>query len=609
MAKRSRLRSGRRTKGRLLLFLAPAGVLLFLGLLFFEGSKEYPRVGVAGEGQNISARLLENRGTIYDRSFRELAHNLEKVSVYANVKDVDTADVADKLASVLGRDPERLRHIMENEPYRAWLAKNITQKEEMEILQLGLDGVFLDRQTIRYYPEKKTGAHVVGYVGKGMGLAGVEHSYNSLLNMYKSGLLAAGAESIVEKSKTEKGNRYLVLTIDVKIQRKLEKLVTELGRKKEGVRVGAILMESKSGKVIGQAGYPSYDPNAFREYNQEELDNILAEPVAIPEKLKRIFWDASLLQHRFEQDGTSIPWSVEKQERNLGSQLRLWERLGFNDSLDIDFIKQSKSNEGSFQQPAGGAGQNWIDSMVESATPMHMVTALNGLYIGGRTPLPHVADRIAGEDGDILKLNPGRKEEAVDGEVAEEIRNMLKAQMQSGPLSSRYLECGGLAYKDSSQGRNYRENRFYFSMIPHDTPELLLFVFAQFPPFSPSQAKTEGGFVIADAVKKVTVPMVAMEKVMSNLSDMMHVKEKQEMNFVPRKERTISTQVRKVETAPAVAVMPDLKGLSLRKSLRRLQDLKLEIQISGTGIVIEQEPRAGVQVERESLCRLVLKPH
>lgn len=609
MVKRSRLRSGRRTKGRLVLFLAPAGVLLLLGLLFFEGPEEHAGAGAADENQDISVRLLESRGTIYDRSFRELAHNLEKVSVYANVKDVDAADVAHKLAPLLGKDPEQLRNIMKSEPYRAWLAKNITQEEELGVLQLGLKGVFLDRQTIRYYPEKKTGAHVVGYVGMGMGLAGIEHSYNSLSNRYKSGLLAAGAESIAEKAETETGERYLVLTVDVKIQRKLEKVVTELGRKKEGVRLGAMLMESKSGKVIGQAGYPSYDPNAFRQYNQEELDNILAEPVAIPEKLRKIFWDASLLQYSFEQDGATIPWSVEGRQRNLGSQLRLWERLGFNDSLDIDFIKQSTSNDGSFQQPAGEDVQSWIDSMVESATPMGIATALNGLYKGGRVPLPHAVDRIAGEDGDILKLNPGRKEKAVDAAVAEEIRNLLKAQMQSGPLSSRYLECSGLAYKDSSKGRRYRENRFYFSMIPHDAPELLLFVFAQFPPFSPSQEKTKSGFVIADAVKKEIVPMVAMEKVMSNLSDMMHVQEKQEMNFVSSKEKDVSSQLPQTKTAPAVAAMPDLKGLSLRKSLRRLQDLKLEIQISGTGIVVEQEPRAGLQVERESLCRLVLKPH
>ncbi|MFN2353852.1 MAG: PASTA domain-containing protein [Desulfopila sp.] len=609
MVKRSRLRSGRRTKGRLVLFLAPAGVLLLLGLLFFTGPEEHAGAGVAEENQVISARLLESRGTIYDRSFKELAHNLEQVSVYANVKDVDAADVADKLAPVLDRDSEQLQNSMESEPYRAWLAKNITQEEELRILQLDLDGVFLDRQTMRYYPQKKTGAHIVGYVGEGMGLAGIEHSYNRFLNMYKSDLLAAGAESIAEKSTKETGDRYLVLTVDVKIQRKLEKLVTELGRKKEGVRVGAMLMESESGKVIGQAGYPSYDPNTFRHYNQEELGNILAEPIAIPEKLRKIFWDASLLQYRFEQDGTTLPWSVEGRQRNLGSQLRLWERLGLNDSLDIDFIKQGKNDERSFQQPAGGVYQSWIDSMVESATPMRIATALNGLYIGGRVPLPHVADRIAGEDGDILKLNPKRGEEAVDGAVAQEIRNMLKAQMQSGPLSSRYLESSGLAYRNSSKGRSYRENRLYFSMIPHDTPELLLFVFAQFPPVSPSQAKTKSRFVIADAVKKVTVPMVAMEKVMSNLSDMMHVQEKEEMNFVPAKIKDISNQLPQAETAAAVAAMPDLKGLSLRKSLRRLQNLKLEIQISGTGVVVAQEPRAGLRVERESLCRLVLKPH
>ena len=100
-----------------------------------------------------------------------------------------------------------------------------------------------------------------------------------------------------------------------------------------------------------------------------------------------------------------------------------------------------------------------------------------------------------------------------------------------------------------------------------------------------------------------------MQKVMSNLSDMMSVEEKREMNFEIQGQTVKNVGPGELVQAEYIGTMPDLKGMSLRKSLQLLKDLKLEILISGTGVVVEQTPIAGRQVRQNSLCRLLLKPH
>ena len=61
--------------------------------------------------------------------------------------------------------------------------------------------------------------------------------------------------------------------------------------------------------------------------------------------------------------------------------------------------------------------------------------------------------------------------------------------------------------------------------------------------------------------------------------------------------------------APAVptdlTVMPDLKGLTLREALTRLKATGAKISVSGSGIVVTQEPIAGKVVGARVTLKLV----
>ena len=52
--------------------------------------------------------------------------------------------------------------------------------------------------------------------------------------------------------------------------------------------------------------------------------------------------------------------------------------------------------------------------------------------------------------------------------------------------------------------------------------------------------------------------------------------------------------------------MPDLSGLSLRKSLRLLQGTSCELKVLGTGMVTHQEPAAGKDLTNVKQCVLTM---
>lgn len=608
MGKRSRLRNESRGKGRFLVMSILAGFMLLVGGYHLLLPLMAGKFAFFAERSTKSGGLLDARGTIFDRNYKEMAVTLDRVSVYADVREVDAEEAAKKLAPILNVEPKFIQTVIEKDHYRAWLAKNISQEEEEQINRLKIQGVSLHREKARYYPENDVAAHVVGYVGKSMGLSGVEYRYNSLINNYGSAFLSSDAQAIEEENERRHKGQYLVLSLDLKIQRILEKFVKELGDGNEVQRTAAVLMDTTSGGIVGAATYPSYDPNKFQDYSWEILENLLTETVMVPDDIQKLFWDASLLQSRFEKDEL-LPWSVHAQQRSLGSQLRLWDRLGLNDPLNIDFIKLEK--------PAAKPGlmkhnikpKSAYDSVVENATPLHIAQAVAGLVMGESHALPHVIDRITLKNGKTYSLKPSVKEPAVSDAVAAEIRKMLKPQMINGPLSAGYFETDSISYTVKNNMRRYSCNKLLFSVIPQDKPKLMLFVFANLPPYSPSPSKTKSRFILAGPAKKITLPMVAMQEVMSNLSDMMSVEEKNEMNFELHREIGQNVVVGDLAKAAPLRKMPDLKGLSLRKSLRLLKDLKLEIQISGTGVVVAQTPHVGRRVKYGELCRLVLKPH
>jgi cell division protein FtsI (penicillin-binding protein 3) len=77
-------------------------------------------------------------------------------------------------------------------------------------------------------------------------------------------------------------------------------------------------------------------------------------------------------------------------------------------------------------------------------------------------------------------------------------------------------------------------------------------------------------------------------------------------------QKWLKSQAGKKSASPTVIktarpeIMPDLNGLSLRKAMRNLQQLDLNVRITGSGRVVAQEPKPG-RISGSEECLLTLR--
>jgi cell division protein FtsI (penicillin-binding protein 3) len=611
MAKRSRLRT-QKSKGRRLVLAILFFSLVISGYWIFKNEiriRQYVHT-LLQTGRNVSGNEALIRGIIYDRNLKELAVSMDRVSVYATVRELESLkETAMRLAPALKRSEDSLLEKLKGSSLQVWIAENISQEEEDAVRRLNLKGIFLHKEKVRYYPQKEKAAHFLGFAENQMGLTGVEYTYNLWLNKYGASL-SGGRESAGPAGDSEKrqDSHSLVLTIDLKIQEILEKYIADIGASREGIRLGAVVMETRSGNVIGCVNFPSYDPNHFREYKKAILNNILVEPVAVPKTIRSFLQDVSVLQSENEKDGEILPWSVRSGRANVGSDLRLWERLGLNDTPHLDFVAENDKPQRlklSTQDNRSGKNENTVPLI---ASPIQILTAMTRVLNGGPKITPHVVDPEKNPRAVILEND--RDDIVLRKEVSAEAQNLFAALTQGGPLSSGALAGEGLSFLTTGNVDDYLRSQMMLTLIPAKESELVVLVVVNSAGFDPAGSGKSGSPDLISPGMKMIYPIVTLQQVLTHLSDMMTAEEKEKMNYQgPQSSKNGSQKAADLhEESKSQARMPDLQGLSLRKSLRLLKGTPLEIRVHGTGRIVAQTPPAGTVLKDVKECSITLQP-
>ena len=399
MGKRSRLRTqnvGRRRLVVLIALLAAAAAIW--GWLESERTLLlWERVGEAfdrGEKQAVTDQEI-TRGTIYDRNYKEFAISYERVSVYANIREIeDVNQVIGPLSAILETSESDLYDRMGKGRLRVWLAKDISQDQEDEIKKLDFQGVHLHREYIRYYPQAESAAHLIGFVERDTGLFGIEQYLNKLEARFR--LRKDDPQKLPKLGDTRPGSdgRHLLLTLDAKIQRILDDYLERLSAAYPGNSYGALVMEASTGGLVGYTQIPSFDPNKFHSYSESNYLDLFNERIAVPEVFKVFLRDLSLLESQGGSAAERLPWSVAAEQRKLGVQLQLWNKLGADGNMQIDFLTSSPPETGAavFRPPSGTRID--FDTVPELQTPLELLTAMTRALNGGYEITPHGAKRF-----------------------------------------------------------------------------------------------------------------------------------------------------------------------------------------------------------------------
>lgn len=226
-----------------LCFFVLAGRLVDLTLI-----RQSPNRG-AGEAPIASL----SRGDIVDRNGVLLATNLRTASLFANPRKI--LETKEAVAGVLGVlpnvDADALRKKLTSKRQFVWVKRNLSPRQQDAINRIGIPGLGFVEEPKRVYPQGKLASHIIGYTDvDNKGLAGVEKTFDERL---------AGNDG-----------EPVALSLDVRVQHVLGEELQRGSTEFSAIGAAGIVLDVRTGEVIGMTSLPDFDPNQISESTAEQ---------------------------------------------------------------------------------------------------------------------------------------------------------------------------------------------------------------------------------------------------------------------------------------------------------------------------------------------------
>ena len=233
--------------------------------------------------------LADYRGEIKDRLGNVIVNVRPSFSLYVTPEDADNlSESLEFLSGLIEINKDKLRSDIRRSPsFKNVLIKRDISRREVAYIEenkMLLPGIRIKIEPIRNYAHKDFASHVLGYLGEVskselkiskfsryelgdmVGKNGLEKIYESQLRGKKGfkevEVDVSGRELKVLRKLSPKTGNSLVLTLDSRVQSKLETLMDEVLRE-NSVEGSAVVMKVQSGEIIAMVSKPSFDPNSF----------------------------------------------------------------------------------------------------------------------------------------------------------------------------------------------------------------------------------------------------------------------------------------------------------------------------------------------------------
>ncbi|WP_425401976.1 penicillin-binding transpeptidase domain-containing protein [Fusobacterium russii] len=277
--------------------------------------------------------------------------------------------------------------------------------------------------------------------------------------------------------------------------------------------------------------------------------------------------------------------------------------FGLYDKTNVDFPDELKPYTVPYKKWDRLKKNNMAFGQGIVVSPIQMITAFSALINGGALYKPYLVDKITDSDGTVIMRNiPEKVRDVISSEVSEKIRKMMEETVRDGTGKRASIEGYAIGGKTGtaqlSAGKaGYEKNEYLASFIgffPVDEPRyVVLTMFMR--PQADEQYKKFGGYVSAPVVGNIAKRIIKDDKILSqNIS---------KLNSQIIEE---TTELKRIKDENE-KIMPDLIGISSREVMELFMYEDFEIEIVGTGLVSEQFPRAGEDIENIKKIKIILK--
>jgi cell division protein FtsI (penicillin-binding protein 3) len=619
-----------------LLFLTVVGRSFYLQILQHENL-----VKKADKQHQHRVDLTPARGSILDRNGTTLAESIHMDSCYAEprrIKDVDgTAAV---LAPILGIPKHELATRLSANKSFIWLERWLAPEVATKARNMKLPGIGFAPESKRFYPNMEIAAHVVGFTGRDpSGLEGIELKYDSTI-LGNTGYMiterdALGRNIAVMNTviKDSSPGKSVVLTLDKTIQfiaeKELAKAVTE-SNAKSGM---ALVMESDTGKVLAMANYPTFNPNAYSRYSLAQLRNHVVADSFEPGSTFKIFTIAAALDSgRIKatdvyncENGTYRIADRTIHDDHPHSRLTVSEIIKYSSNIGSAKIgfKMGEEKLSTYLRSFGFGGRTGIDLPGEAAgnlkrnwygvdlatisfgqgvslSAMQLVTALSSIANGGNLMRPYLVEQILDDNGTVVqKFEPQVVRRVISPDTALKVTKMMETVTMDGGTGTKAALDGfrvagktGTAQKVDPVTRTYSPTKrigSFVGFVPADKPKLTIAVIIDEP-----QGVKYGGVVAAPAFRGIAQNSLAYLKIQPNLPVTAAAKPA-EAKAPPAPDESLADE--DAQELPAEgAVMPNFKGMSMRRVLQVMEKRGINIRLMGSGRAAEQSPAPGHKI-------------
>ncbi len=603
--------------------------------------------------------LLPERGTIYDRHQRLLAHGVPGASVFVDPSSFADAP-ADLVALCRALDlpvADARKQLARGGARFAWLKRGVSPREAEDVRALALPGVGVAREPQRYYPKKALAGPVLGFVGvDGEGLGGLEHRFDAVLKGVtrrvpaerdaRGRLLLADAPNL-----TGGRGKSLVLTLDETIQHVAEEELqgaVERSRAKGGV---VVVLDPATGEILALAQAPGFNPNAAAaapaEHRKAKGAVDVYEPGSVLKALflglvldrgltrpaERIFCENGKWPVHGRTIGDHVPhgWltvaEILKVSSNIGVA-KLSERLSRQDFYDglVAFgfgVATGAEIPGESRGLLAPPG-TWSKISAKtisyghgiSATGLQVASAIAAVANGGVRMKPHLVRAILDEEGRVAQtFAPEVAGRPLTAPTAATLGRLMEdvVHAEGGTAGKAavpgYRAAGktGTSWKPNLEAGGYHRNRVVASFagfIPAGAPRLAIVVAIDEPAF----ATRYGGQAAAPAFREIAGRVLAYLQVPAEAPVEATVARAPVAAPAPPEEAPVRPA--RAEGLPVEGVAPDLTGLTMREALRRLDATGADgpVSLLGSGVAVAQDPPPGAPLEPGQEFRVVFKP-